>query len=516
MSPTDGPGDLEGDAVRPANPGEKQPTLGERAVQGVRWMGVARVVADTAAFLGSLVLVRFIPPAEFGRAAAALGFAAIAPNAVTQAFVSPVVQFPTLSRRQAETASLLALVAGALLVVASPVIGYAVVRPLVGHRAAYLFILAIPAVAAAAASAVPRGLMQRGLDFRKIALVEIAGLVGNTVISTVLAVIVGLDGEALIFGFAGGQVSSLVVLLLWAPRTAPRWHGRENAGEIVRFGGSLGLTSALGTVSQNIDYLVLSTRTSAATVGFYYRSFLLSVTYPGRITSIMLSLALPLYSRAENVEDMRRLRLRVMATHAAVMFPILATLIIVAPVLIPWLFGAGWEPSVTPTQFLAGAGMISAIATGTGAYITALGKPQYLPFYTLVATLGLGTTTYFAAPLGLNGVAAAVLCWYVVFLLFNHFWVLHHIGGIAVADLFRDVVPPLVAAAPLVGIEYLLRRVFEAVGAPVPVILLLTISAGVITYVAVLVRVFPGTWLELRAIGMRVAGQRKVAAEATA
>jgi lipopolysaccharide exporter len=471
-------------------------------------MGVARVVADTGAFAGSLVLVRFIPPSEFGRAAVALGFAAIAPNVLTQTFGAPIVQFPRLEREHAESAMLLSLAAGLLFVVLAPAFGVAVLRPLVGNRAAYLFVLTTPAFAAAAVSAVPRGLIQRSLEFRKISIVEIAGLVGTTLVSTFLATLAGLDGEALVLGFAAGQVTTLLLLLVWAPRTAPRWHGRGVAGQIVRFGGSVGLSSALATLSQNIDYLALSTRVSAATVGFYWRGFVLAVTYPGRITSIMLSLALPLYSRAENEHDMRRLRLRVMATHAAVMFPLLATLIVVAPILVPWLFGTEWKPSVVPTQFLAGSGMVAAIVTGTGAYITALGKPKYLPIVTLVATVGLGSTAYFAAPLGLNRVAACVLGYYLAFLLFNHLWVLHHIGGIPVGDLFRDALPPLVAAAPLAAIEFALMHLLQAADAPTPVILAVTIPPGIAAYCGVLATAFPDTWRALRSIGTRILGRQ--------
>ena len=59
----------------------------------------------------------------------------------------------------------------------------------------------------------------------------------------------------------------------------------------------------------------------------------------------------------------------------------------------------------------------------------ALGKPQYVPPVMVAMIVGLGTTAYLSAPLGLNGVAACVLAWYVFFLFVNHYFLLHRVGG---------------------------------------------------------------------------------------
>lgn len=488
-------------------PEPQRPMLGDRAVQGVRWMGIARVAADALAFAGSLVLVRFIPPAEFGRAAVALGFGMVAPSVVAQMFLSPIVQFPTLDRRQLESASLLSLATGAAFVCLAPLIAYGVIAPAIGHRVAYLFLLTTPAFAAAAAASVPRGLVQRSLEFRKIAIVEIAGLVGNTIVAMILAGLVGLDGEALVLGFTAGHVVTLLLLLVWAPRTPPRWHGRSPAADIARFGGPLGVSSALGIAWENIDYLVLSARASAATVGFYWRGFVLGVSYPSRITSIMLSLSLSLYSRAESTTERQRLRLRVMATHAAVMFPLLVTLIVLAPVAVPWLFGSQWRPSVIPTQLLAGSGMVLAITSGTVSYIVSLGKTKHLPLIGLVAPLGLGATVLFSAPLGLNWVAGCVLAYHVFYLLFNQFVLLHRMGGIPVRDLFRDTVPPAVAAVPLAITELAIRWPIEGHGVPAPLILIAAIPPGLTVYCLVVRVLFPETWRDLLRIGARILGR---------
>lgn len=483
-------------------------SLGETAVEGVRWMGLARVVGDAAAFAGSLVLARYIPPAEFGYAAAALGLAAIASNFVTSAFGAPLVQFPTLRRAHVETAMLLSLTAGVAFVVLAPFLAALAVQPLLGTRVADLFLLSIPMIAAAAVAAVPRALIQRALDFRRIAAIEVAALLGGTAVSVLLATVGGLDGSAIVLGLVSLHVLTLALLLVYAPWTWPRWQGAAVATSLVRFGGSVGSASVLATITASVDYVVLSARMPAASVGFYWRAFMLGVTYPLKISNVMLSVALPVYSRAANPDEMRRLRLRVMAVQAAVLFPVLATIMVTAPVLVPWLFGPTWEPSVVPTQFLAGAGMVAALVTGTWAYITALGKPHHLPAINLMAIVGLGATAYFSAPLGLVGVSACMLGYYLAFLCVNHFWLLHRVGGIELGDLFRDAIPPFVSCIPLAAAGLLTMYGMEATDAASVTVLAVTVPVGLAAYAVTLRLAYPRTWDSLLDVTQRLLPRR--------
>jgi lipopolysaccharide exporter len=231
------------------------------------------------------------------------------------------------------------------------------------------------------------------------------------------------------------------------------------------------------------------------------------VTYPSKISSIMLSISLPIYSRAPDADEMRRLRLRVMATHAAAMFPVLVSISVTAPVLVPWLLGAAWESSVVPTQLLAGAGMVAAVVTGSPTFITALGKPQYVPPIIVVMLVGLGLTAYFSAPLGLNGVAACVLGYYVFFLFVNHYFLLHRGGGIGLRDLFADAIPPLLACMPLAAAELVTRHGLVAAGAAPLIVVTATVVVGFAAYAAALRLLFPETWKILLRVARRIVGR---------
>ena len=61
-----------------------------------------------------------------------------------------------------------------------------------------------------------------------------------------------------------------------------------------------------------------------------------------------MRLAFPVYSRTATSTELRRLHERATRVHAAVVVPLLAVLIVIAPVLVPWLFGDRWRPAVLP------------------------------------------------------------------------------------------------------------------------------------------------------------------------
>jgi lipopolysaccharide exporter len=495
---------LEGPGLaRTPSPGSE---LGARAVHGIRWTGATRAVAEVVAFAGSVVLARFVAPAEFGRVAAALTIVGIGPAFLSQAFGAPLIQARSLRRGQLQTAALLSPLGGVTLGIVMVVFVWAAIGPVLGERIAYLAFLAIPAVATAALASVPRAMLQRQLAFKSLAVIEIGALMAGTTTSTLLATVGGLDGEALVLGFVAASAVTAALCLALAPRIAPHWGGEGSATALLRFGIPAGLSSVVYSVSRNIDYLVLAGRLRPADVGFYWRGFTMGVEYQSKLSIVMLKIAFPIYARAASIDDIRRYRLRVMATHAAALFPLLAILLVTAPVLIPWLFGERWEPSVIPTQILSGAGMAVALITGTGPFLFAIAKPKALLVYNVAALAGLGLTAYLAAPLGLNGVSAAVLGFYCLLLLANHYFLLHRIGGISKRDLWADALPPLVACLPLVAVTYPLVRVLGEMDTPAPVILLAATALAFATYFVALGALFPSSWRALRMTLDRVVG----------
>ena len=238
------------------------------------------------------------------------------------------------------------------------------------------------------------------MDFRRLGLIDVASLVAGSAIALVCA-LAGMDAGALVAGgIAGAGVSSLLYFAA-GPRLRPRWH-KETAHEIAHFGMPTMLSSLAYAGFRNVDYVIIGARLNPAQLGFYSRAYQVGVDYQGKITRIMMQVAFSAYSRTSDLADMRELRQRIARMHAILIFPLLGLVIATAPVLIPWLFGPAWEPSVTPTRILAVVGMATALTAGTGPLMIAAGKPGVLLRLNLVALAAYAVIVFFAAPYGLN------------------------------------------------------------------------------------------------------------------
>lgn len=458
------------------------------------------------AFASSVALARLIPPAEFGRAAIAIAIGAIA-YVLVEGMSTPLVQRKELRDEHLQSGALLSLGLGlglsATAFLAAPVL----FEPLFGARTADLVQLVSPVFVAGGLSAVPKAILQRTLDFQRLSAVEVAGLAVGTVTAVALA-LAGLDAEALVLGVVSTTVSTALFLLVAAPWAPPRWHGRE-LRETAGFGLPATGASLVYVGYQNVDYAILGAKLSAAQVGFYWRAFQLGAEYQSKISRIMLRVAFPIYSRTRSLEEMRVIRGRIVRLHATLIFPLLLLYIVLAPDLVPWLFGERWEPTVLPSQLLAVAGMTYAVGTGMGAVVLAAGRPRALLANNMASLLLYATVVFFTAEHGLTAVCVGIAVLNVLGLVVTHYLLLQRIAGIHLRELWHDVVPALACGVPLMATAVPLVLLLHEMSAPTLVVLVVPSTTGIFAYALSLRRLFPEQWRDLLLLASRVAGRAR-------
>jgi len=227
------------------------------------------------------------------------------------------------------------------------------------------------------------------------------------------------------------------------------------------------------------------------------------VVYQEKLSGVMMQLAFPVYSRTESRAQLRSLHERATRVHAALIFPLLASLIVLAPLLIPWLLGPRWAPAVRPTQILAVAGMVAAILTGYPQVMLALGRPRALLRFNVAMLGGYAAVVALAAGHGLTVVAVAVAGFYLAILAGVYRLLLRRHLGISIRALLAELAPALVGCVALVGVAAPLRALLAPVLPPL-LALALVGCAGLLTYVATLRAVSPAAWRDLALLLARV------------
>lgn len=473
------------------------------AVSNARPFALARAAAEVMRLGSMVVLARLVTPSEFGAATVALTAYTVAYQLSGEGLVNPLVQRRALTRRDLEAGVALSVAMGFATALLSFVIGLLVVRPLMGARVGLLVMMCSPAFLVACLNSVPLALLHRSLSFRRIGVTEVISTVALVVVSIVLAEF-GARGASVVEGTIVGALVQTV--LQWylvrdaVPR--PRLH-RPEARRIVRFGVP-SFAAGLGVVGyHNIDYIILSIKMSTLQVGYYWRAFSLAVDYQQKVGLLLLRFALPLYTRARSDVEKRQLRVRIGRLQAALIYPLLTLLIVLAPVLVPWLFGPQWRPSIVPTQILAAAGMLAAFRALAGPFMLTIGQPQALAQFNFPAMAFYGVVVVVTAHLGLLAVCWGALGTEVMLACCAWRFLLHRRGGVPITDVVRELGPPTLASLLAASVCVPLLTALRDAGVPSVGILVGVGAAGTAVY-AVAVRVcFPSTWTDLLMVRTR-------------
>jgi PST family polysaccharide transporter len=469
--------------------------LRDSALRGVRWVAIARVVAEAVSFASMVVLAHLIDPAEFGRATLATLLSVMLAAAVFRTLGAPLITRDELELRHIQTGCSLSLALGAVMTAVAFLVATFAFEPLFGDdRVAELGQLAAGAFLLAGGASVPRALLLRRLDFRRTSTVDTVALLVGVATSLVLA-FAGLDAEALVIGGLVAAATNTLLVLIAARVPPPGWDS-EAARELTAFGSPTGLASLLNAARQNVDYAIIGARLNPAQVGLYWRAYTLGVEYQSKITGVMMELALPVYSRTKDLADMQRLRFRITRAHGLVVLPFLALFIPLAPILVTWLFGAPWEPAVEPAQILALAGMAAALGSGTGSFVIAAGRPWIMVRFNLALLMVFATVVFFTTPHGLTAVCVGVTGAHLLALAANYHVLLRPLLDVPVRRLWAEAVPGAVGSAILLAVTWPLTQLVDG-HLPTAVLLAAVALAGAGAYLAALRTLFPATLADL-------------------
>jgi PST family polysaccharide transporter len=484
---------------------EGEAGLRAATLSGIRWISIGRVVAETTALVSSIALARLIPPSQFGHAAVALTVVGMAAIMGPAGITAVLVQRRDLERPELEAVSFLTLAIGVLLTLVTIAFSHAGAETIFGSETANLIAIASPAWTIAAIGAVPQALLQRELRFRVIAVADsLAVLVGAGV--AVGLALAGIDAKALVLGGLAATACLTAVAVIAARNVAPR-PTAAGIKAVGTFSASVTASSFVYTLFRNVDYWILGARLGPVSVGYYWRAYQLGVDYQSKISQIMLRVAFPVYTRVESPDELRRLRRKIVRTHAVVIIPVMAFFIGTAPVLIPWVFGAAWQPAVRPAQIIAVAGIAYSIATGTGPLMVAVGKPHALLVWSVCELVVYAGLILVLAPHGIIAVSIGVAVFAVVSLLVIQVGLLRPFVGLPVAQLLDDVLPGLVAGVGVLVPVVLVRQALSGALGPVPSLAFLA-SVGAIVYLVVLRLVFRNELRDLESIVRRVGDRR--------
>jgi O-antigen/teichoic acid export membrane protein len=462
------------------------------AAHGLRWSAISRPVVEVVQFGGIIVLARLIAPAEFGRYAIASITAEVALLLVAGGLTSALVQRKTLDREHTQTGVAIALLAGLALTVLTLLAASLVIAPIFGARTALFVRLMAPLCLLEALAAVPVSVLRRRMDFRRLSEIEILNNVVRVVGCIALALL-GLSGEALVLGMIAGSLAGLVVAWISAPPPLPRLH-RAAARDLLGYAAPMSLATISWVGFFNIDYAIIGARLGPLQTGYYYRAYTLAVEYQSKLAIVMNQVGFPVLARTNGAAELAQLYRQMIRLLTIVLFPALVLLTIAAPVVVPFVFGARWDPAVVPVQILALGGASTIIFNAVKTVWMSTGRVGVLLGFGWAQFIVYGITVFLVAPLGITAVAIDAAIVHAFFAILAYVLMLRGSTERPLWRLWDDVAPAIVSCLGLVVVALPVSVALTA--AQVPAILWLAAlgTVAIPPYLLTLRICFPATW----------------------
>ncbi len=409
-----------------------------------------------------LVLAILLSPADFGLIAIALASTSFLLNLTNFGLVPAVVQAEHIDESNYHAVWTLevtrSVVVAALTIVFAPLIAVIFaeprVIPIVQVLAARPLIESLGSIKVAA--------LNRNLSFRPLAFLKIIEAIFNAVISIALAKFAGV--WAMVFGMIGGATSMVIasyILAPYRPRVLFRW---SSVQPLLRFGGWLLITGVVAMAGNFGFRIIVSRQVGADGLGLYFLAAQLAFVPSEVASEVVGTVAFPLFARLQDsVQQAARAFQAILTGLIALLFPICAVLIVLAPVLVRDILGTKWDGTVPLIQILSLVTMIGLLGDATIPLVKGFGQPYRVAQIELVQSSSLVLMIwFFASRYGSLGTALAwlpaiiavqALCLYFVRNIFR--------------DLLKDLRKPLLAVACAtaagMGISYLSVRVLPNV-----------------------------------------------------
>jgi lipopolysaccharide exporter len=384
--------------------------LRTRVVRGGFWVFALRITDRLFRLARTIVLARFLAPADFGL----FGIALLAMSALETfsqtGFNVALIQKKGDTKPYLDTAWTVQVIRGIILALILFAIAPYVARFFEAPAAKP--ILQVIGLSVLFQGFVNIGVVcfQKELEFHK----QFVYIFSGTFVDISVAISAAFllrNVWALVFGLLAGNLVRMVVSYLIHPYQPRLRFNQQQFKELFGFGRwVLGSSILMFLITQGDDALVGKVLGVTA-LGFYQLAYTLSNLPATEISHVISQVTFPAYSKLQdNLPRLREAYLKVLQITAFLSFPITGLIFVLAPDFTKIFLGEKWMPMVPAMQVLVLWGLIRSMGATTGPIIYAVGRPKILTKYQLCQLIMLIILIYpFTMRWGILGASLAVL-----------------------------------------------------------------------------------------------------------
>jgi O-antigen/teichoic acid export membrane protein len=376
-------------------------------LSGFGWSGFAELAKLVIQFSGIVILVRLLPPADFGIIALATVFTAFAGLIQDFGTSTALVQRKVVSQALISTIFWLNIIIGlALCLLMAGIAPFAALLLQEPRLTEVLIVLSL-VFPLSTAGAMQRAMLQRAGRFTTLARQEVTNAIFSLA-AAVLAAVYGWGVYSLVVQqLVSAGLSTLQTYLVSPVRPSWQWSGQEFR-ETWHFTSHLLVFRCITYFARNSDNILIGRFLGSTELAWYsmaYRVLLVPIQAIGRVMNRVL---LPYYSREQETPDRIGPHfLNMMAILGITFGPAFALVWGVRDTFVLLFFGPEWYRVGEVLAWLAPVGFIQTISNNVGLLLSATANTRLLRNIGFISMIGFLVAFCVGLPFGVTGVAAA-------------------------------------------------------------------------------------------------------------
>jgi O-antigen/teichoic acid export membrane protein len=440
--------------------------------RGFNWLGGATIVAKIIDFSTILAVLLFLTKEQVGVASLVVSIAMVVEAFDGLGTAEALVQAQSVSRLQLDTLFWFvvgaALLVGGLTLAAAP--GIAALYGVAGMQT--YFIAAAVKQPLVGAAVIPLAMMNRELQYERIAIVNVSATLAAALTRLGLAV-AGTGAWAIVGGYAASGLFILIGALIAHPFLPGLQFRMAAIRPLVRFGVRASASNIFEQIFKNIGFLLVGWFYGAAQLAVYRVASDVAMEPAMAVGTVVNRTALPVFARVSTVRD-HLARSLAWSLHRLAMLvtPLMVGLVLAADPLTALLHdeqGNSYAAAALPLKLLAAAALLRVSSQLLTPLMLAAGRPgtaANLSAATLaLLTVGIAIVgVTFDADTGIVAVAAVWLAVYPLLLIWGSVYLRRH-WDIRVEELAQAFVAPLIAAGVMATVVKIVQRLVD--GGPV-------------------------------------------------
>ena len=343
------------------------------ATRGILWSGVSRVIYLVVQVSTTIILARLLTPEDFGVVAIALIFITLASILNDMGLSAAIIQRQNITEEHLSTIFYVNIGTGCFLTVvmmaASPLVANFFQKEILGSVLSLLSLNFI----INSFGMIQRSILEKRLEFFKIALVETISLLLSALIGIGLAVM-GQGVWSLVWQFLSYVLGSNILLWIfgvWQPRLDFQF---EKIKELLGFSLNL-VGNNLIYFARSLDVFLIGKYIGAVQLG-YYSMAQRTVSFPvENLSSVLARVLFPAFSKIQDDKELSRASyLKIVEYISFFTVPMMVGLYMIAPEVVRVAYGSKWEPIIILLQILCITGILKSIGSTVGIIYLGYGR----------------------------------------------------------------------------------------------------------------------------------------------